>query len=134
MAPSARQRYVNDSTRTASPARLLTMLYDGLLSDLRLADSALSERDLFTASERLVRAQAIVLELRRSLKPELWSGGAELSKIYTYVHSLLLSGNITKDPAKVRDCIRLIEPLHEAWHGAAEKVQSGELAAAGPSR
>jgi flagellar protein FliS len=75
-----------------------------------------------------------VLELRSSLRPELWTGGSELTKIYSYLHAMLLAANVTKDGAKVRDAIRLVEPLHAAWHEAAAQAAGSELAKAGALR
>jgi flagellar protein FliS len=131
MSVMARNRYIKDSIRTAPPARLVTMLYDGLVNDIAEAQAALEQRDLWTVNHRLLRAQAIVVELQVSLKPELWAGAAELNRIYSYVRMLLFDANMTKDATKMADARRLVEPLRLAWHSAAEQVLSGELQGAG---
>ena len=66
-----RQRYVGDAISTASPAKLVTMLYDRLVRDLQVAEAALSTRDLAAANANLTHAQEIVFELRSSLKPDM---------------------------------------------------------------
>lgn len=113
-----RDRYVGDSIATASPARLLTMLFDRLCLDLEIADAALQDRDYATASQRLVHAQDIITELQTSLDPGAWSGAAGLSSLYRYLQERLVAANIAKDAAIVDECLRLIEPLRGAWHEA----------------
>ena len=62
-----RNRYVGDSVATASPSRLVTMLYDRLVRDLVTGEGAIVASDLAAANESLVHAQEIVWELAISL-------------------------------------------------------------------
>lgn len=114
-----RQHYVGDAVSTASPARLVTMLYDRLVRDLSTAEAAIADRDTALASANLVHAQEIVLELRSSLKPELWEGGPGLASLYAFLVSELIAANVRKDAARVVACRKLVEPLRDAWHEAA---------------
>lgn len=124
-AAAARSRYVTDAVETVSPAKLVTMLYDALVRDLQLAeDQLLGPRDLHAVNERLVHAQAIVLELRAGLDPTKWSGGPGLMQLYVFVTDELLKANVEKDADRVRAVRRLIEPLREAWHEAAGSLGS----------
>ena len=120
---AARARYVKDTVETLSPARLVTMLYDRLVSDLERGESAIDAKDHFTSNNHLVNAQAIVLELRASLRPELWSGGPRLAALYDYLVREIVQANVTKDAKRAATCRRLIEPLRDAWHIAAADVQ-----------
>jgi flagellar secretion chaperone FliS len=65
--PAMRERYLAESITTASPAKLLVMLYDRLVLDLSRAEQALLARDRESASQQLMHAQDIVIELRTSL-------------------------------------------------------------------
>lgn len=124
-AAAARSRYVTDAVETVSPAKLVTMLYDALVRDLQLAeDQLLGPRDLHVVNERLVHAQAIVLELRAGLDPTKWSGGPGLMQLYVFVTDELLKANVEKDADRVRAVRRLVEPLREAWHEAAGSLGS----------
>jgi flagellar protein FliS len=51
--PAMRARYLNDSIATASPARLLVMLYERLVVDLVQAETALGNGERETADDRL---------------------------------------------------------------------------------
>lgn len=117
-----RQRYVDDALETASPARLVTMLYDRLARDLATAETAIASGDRAAASANLTHAQDIVLELRSSLKPELWDGGPALASLYAFMLSELIAANVQKDAARVAAVRELVEPLRQAWHEAANQA------------
>jgi flagellar protein FliS len=115
-----RNRYVGDSVGTASPARLVTMLYDRLVRDLTTAEAALAARDLGSANGAMIHAQEIVWELAAGLDPTKWSGGPALAALYQFMLEELLDANVKKDAAKVVSVRGLVEPLRDAWHQAAE--------------
>lgn len=117
-----RSQYNSDAILSASPVRLLTMLYDRLLLDLGRAEKAHSAEDWLTASSNLLHAQAIISELTSSLKVELWDGGQGLLSLYNYTTSLLVMANVKRDAASIRESIELLEPLAQAWHEAAGQL------------
>jgi flagellar protein FliS len=123
-----RNRYVGDSVATASPARLVTMLYDRLVRDLAAAEAALEVADFEAANDALVHAQDIVWELLAGLDVTKWSGGPGLAALYQFVISELVAANVGKDAGKVMSCRELVEPLRDAWHKAAEAVVMGVTA------
>jgi flagellar protein FliS len=115
----ARSRYTADAVATASPARLLVMLYDRLVLDLVNAEAYVCDQDFERMSSELQHAQEIVLELRTSLDMDAWDGAAGLAALYTWVFSELVTANIQRDPARIRSCRDLVEPLRDAWRQAA---------------
>jgi flagellar protein FliS len=115
-----RNRYVGTSVDTASPARLVTMLYDRLVRDLNTAEVALTGSDIEGANHALIHAQEIVWELAAGLDPTKWSGGPALAALYQFMLAELLEANVKKDSAKVGSVRELVEPLRDAWHQAAE--------------
>ena len=123
-----RNRYVGDSVSTASPARLVTMLYDRLVRDLSTAEAALAVSDLAAANTALVHAQDVVWELAAGLDPTRWSGGPALAALYQFVRSELVTANVKKDAARVVSVRELVEPLRDAWHQAAELAVANPLA------
>lgn len=126
---AARARYTSDSVTTASPARLLLMLFERLVRDLVAAEQAVEQRDLAVASEQLLHAQAILLELNTSLDHTVWDGAAGLSALYVFLHSELVAANLTKDAERVRAVRELVEPLQETWKQAALAAASAPSAA-----
>jgi flagellar protein FliS len=125
---AARSLYNRDSVLSASPARLLVMLYDRLLLDLARAETAQLGEDWPVASAQLLHAQEIVAELVGSLRPEVWDGGPGLLAVYNYVLTGMVQANVQRDVVRTRECITLLEPLRTAWHEAALKVSMHEAA------
>ena len=117
-----RARYVADAVTTASPARLLVMLYDRLVLDCEQGEQAMRAGNRHEANQRLQHAQDIVIELLSSLDTEAWSGGPALASLYNFVSTELVQANIAADPGKVAACRALIEPLRDAWRQAAAEV------------
>jgi flagellar secretion chaperone FliS len=114
-----RARFVDDNIATATPARLLTMLYDRLVLDLVRAENAQQAGDRAGANKQLLHAQEIVLELVTSLRHDVWEGSAGLASIYSFLHAELVGANVTADHERTRQCRLLVEPLAEAWRLAA---------------
>lgn len=120
MNPAQKRAQLNrEAILSASPARLLTMLYDRLLVDLNRAEVAQLAGDWPLASDNLVHAQSIVSELSSSLNSDVWSGAQSLHGLYAFATQLFIDANIKRDAALTRQAIDLMEPLRQAWHGAA---------------
>ena len=118
-APNLRERYLQDSINTASPAKLLIMLYDRLILDLMHGEEALRNDDRVLANEKITHAQEIVLELRVTLDVDAWEGAPGLASLYGFVLTELIGANIKRDADRVASCRTLLEPLRDAWRDAA---------------
>jgi flagellar protein FliS len=116
---SLRARYLGDTVSTASPQQLLVMLYDRLALDLERGETALTDGDRDLAREQLMHAQEIVIELRASLRVDIWDGGPRLAALYTWLLGELIQANLRGDVRRVGDCRRIVEPLRDAWAQAA---------------
>jgi flagellar secretion chaperone FliS len=127
---AARARYASDSTDTASPARLLTMLYDRLVSDLAAAEASMQRGEIAITGDRIGRAQEILLELATTLDVDVWPEGEPLRRLYFWMVSELWTARLRKQPNKVAECRQLIEPLRDAWRMAAIEASQREVSAA----
>ncbi len=108
-------RYLDVQVATATPERLVLMCFDGLVRFLNQAEGALARRDLEGAHHAIIRAQAIIAELKASLKPELGEIPRRLGEIYDFLHEQLVRANIRKDAQMVRDALRVATELRAAW-------------------
>ena len=115
-----RDAYQHSTTQTASPAQLVLMLYDGALLRIGQAIDALDgSRDLSAVHTNITKAERIVDELELSLDHD--KGGeiaANLAAVYAYVGELLLNANLAKDPAPLRDAVKVLTPLRDTWERA----------------
>ena len=117
--PNMRNRYLQDSISTASPGKLLVMLYDRLVMDLFQGEEALRAGEREVANDKLNHGQEIILELRTTLDVEAWAGAPGLASLYGYLLTELIGANIARDADRVATCRAIIEPLRDAWREAA---------------
>ncbi|KGM10240.1 flagellar export chaperone FliS [Cellulomonas bogoriensis] len=117
-----RSRYVDDTVATASPAKLLTMLYDRLVLDLQRAESAQRAADRAAAGTHLTHAQDIVTELASTLDVQAWDGAKQLMSVYTFLLTELIGANVSGDAERTAACRELVEPLRDAWQQAAQEL------------
>jgi flagellar secretion chaperone FliS len=129
--PALRARYLSDAVTTASPGRLLVMLYERLVLDLTRAEAALRAGEGREASERLLHAQDIIMELRASLDMDVWDGAVGLAKLYGYLLSELIAANIQRDADRAAGCRQIVEPLLDAWRQAELAVAEAPAATLG---
>lgn len=111
--------YLQASVETASPARLLVMLYDRLALDCRRAVAAQESGDHAAARIQLLHAQDIVAELQSSLRPDAWDGGQALNGLYSHLLVQLVRANVDHDVTKTLHCLDLVDGLADAWRQAA---------------
>lgn len=112
--------YRNLSVETASPGKLILMLFDGALRFLHAANEGFK---LSTQRERneavhnnLIKAQDIIHELQRSLN--IRDGGdfsVNMFKLYDFMNSKLMEANLKKNPENVRVVMNLLGQIREAW-------------------
>lgn len=134
IATQQRNQYLRDQILNATPARLLTMLYDRLVLDINRAEAAQLDGNWAAASEQLIHAQAIVTELSSSLQSGVWDGSEGLFATYVYVGNALMNANITRNVDLTREARDLVAPLREAWHEAAALLPGSVSISSAPQK
>ncbi|MFI7585858.1 flagellar export chaperone FliS [Spongisporangium articulatum] len=112
--------YASVTAETASPQRLLTMLYDRLITDLSVAEAAMRTNDHETTGKRLQHAQEILLELWASLDVSVWPAGEQLRALYLWMVNELVSCRLPAQPERLAAVRELVEPLRDTWKQALE--------------
>ena len=115
----AQARYASDAAATVSPARLLTMLYDKLVTDLGIAHEAMLRDDHATSGQRVANACDILLELHGTLDTTVWPDGEGLAQLYLWLVGELMQARVRRSAQRVADCRDLVVPLRDAWRAAA---------------
>jgi flagellar protein FliS len=122
---------------TASPGKLILMLFDGALRFLHTAEDGFNLPGLRERQEvvhnNLLRAQNIISELQRSLN--LREGGdfaINLFRLYDFMNTRLMEANVRKEPENIRVVVRLLGEVRDAWdqmlrEQAASGVQSASV-------
>ncbi|MBT0771421.1 flagellar export chaperone FliS [Kineosporia sp. J2-2] len=114
----ARSRYADNTAHTASPQRLLTMLYDRLIGDLAVAEAAMRTNDHASVGSRIQHAQDILLELWASLDTAAWPEGEGLKALYLWMVNELNSSRLPPQPERILTVRELLEPLRDTWKQA----------------
>lgn len=125
MAPADSYRnYQNTQIKTASPAQLVVLLYEGAIQRIRKGQMLLEEPDRnVDASTEVLRAMNIVSELFGCLNPKYSPElSKQLSEIYAYVLDVLGKGLQEKDGALLDEAAKALELLASAWREVAEGI------------
>ncbi|MGG1312915.1 MULTISPECIES: flagellar export chaperone FliS [Cohnella] len=120
------QAYRKNKYETASPHRLIQMLYEGAIQNLNAALAALDKSDLSQAHQRIMRAQDIVSELLSSLNEQ--QGGtiaSNLKSLYLYMLNRLVQANVKKQKEPLAEVADLLRELKSAWDQIGREVSVG---------
>jgi flagellar protein FliS len=107
---------------SASPGRLLVMLFDHLVVQLQRAKIGIERDDIALRTQALGKARAIVSELLSTLDFE--QGGpmaVELSRIYTSMLEEMVDVGMRKDLVCIGKLTFIATELRDGFHGAAEQ-------------
>ena len=110
------EAYYQTHVQSRSPLELVVMLYDGALRFCDQAATAMDAGDMTTKAVAMSRAFAILAELQNTLN--LKDGGdvaRQLDALYAHMHDRLVDANIQRSSAPLRDVMRLLTPLRDAW-------------------
>ena len=124
---NAYNQYRTTAIQTASPGKLLLMLYDGLLLSLRQAADAIKTGKTAEAHRFLVKSQDIIDELIITLNMD-YEISHNLIQLYDFWKDQLVQANIKKDVRLINDMTGLVGELREAWAAIIEPVQADAAA------
>ncbi len=135
MAKTATDKYQLQQIMTASPARLVAMLYDKAISCLNDAIRAIEAGDIEARWKANTRAREVITHLLSTLDMEKGADIAKnLSQLYRFMLKHLLDVDIKNNPVPAREVIRLLEPLRKSWHIIADRGGQDAPAATPPQR
>ncbi|KRL05475.1 flagellar export chaperone FliS [Liquorilactobacillus oeni] len=108
--------YLKNQVMSASPQKLIVLLYEGAIKNLKRAELALNEQNMLAAHQQLIKAQDIISELRNALNENIESQlPQELSQLYDFMERQLVAANINKDKDLIVPVIKMLEELLTAW-------------------
>ncbi|MDD5090240.1 MAG: flagellar export chaperone FliS [Candidatus Wallbacteria bacterium] len=116
--------YRDTKIQTASPGKLILLLYDGALRFSRTAMDKIAKGDIEGAHNNIIKTQNIVTELDLIL--DMQNGGeiaGNLRKLYNFILKHLVKANVEKNARCLEEVIHLIENLNEAWKTVVNKEE-----------
>lgn len=132
--PNGSNTYREQQILTASPARLVAMLYEKAIVCLRQAVKAIEVGDIKARWAANAHAVEIIEHLSMTLDTD--KGGqfaTDLERLYPFMIRHLINVDVHNDPEPALDVIALLEPLYEAWRTLDAQFAQGELAEAAAS-
>lgn len=122
MPKNAADKYQVQQIMTASPARLVAMLYDKAISCLHDAIRAIEAGDLEARWKANTRTIEIINHMLMTLDME--KGGdisKNLDQLYRFMLARLPEVDMKNNPDLAREMIGLLEPLRKAWTVVADR-------------
>jgi len=117
--------YLENLVKTASPAKLVEILYEKFLELVTSSKKDIENNDFLSANEKIKKAQDIITELNISLDLEK---GGEIAKnlraLYNYIFKRLIDANVEKNVKILDEVIELVTGLLDAWREAMKKAKN----------
>lgn len=111
--------YQRNSILTATPEKIVKLLYEGAVKNLEKSRAGLSDPSTSRSPETsaaIGRSIGIVGELRASLDPA--AGGTvarDLDRLYEFSIDQITQSNATRSPQGVANALQVIRTLKEGW-------------------
>ncbi|MCR8660508.1 flagellar export chaperone FliS [Paenibacillus endoradicis] len=117
------QAYQKNKYETASPHRLITMLYDGVIRFANQAISQIESNNIEGTNQAVKRMQDIVYELIACLNfNEGKDIAVQLNSLYMYVIDLSIRSNIEKNVEPLQQAIAIIIDIKASWEQIGKEV------------
>lgn len=116
--------YKKNAVTSASPLKLVVMLYDGALRFMEQGKDAVLKKDFNRQNEKLQRAQRIVLELMAAL--DTTSGGDianNLMSLYSFIVQQLINANIHDQVEPIEASMKILTDLRASWITLEEQLR-----------
>lgn len=111
-----RQAGLEAEVSTASPHRLIQLLFAGALDRIAVAQGAMERGDIALKGEQLGKAIDIVSGLRASLDMNVPGDlPANLDQLYEYMELRLFQGSAKNDTAALAEVSELLKTLKSGW-------------------
>ncbi|NBI27740.1 flagellar export chaperone FliS [Chengkuizengella marina] len=121
MYQNQQNKYLQTSIQTASPAKLLIMLYDGAIKFSKLAIAAIEDKNFEAANTNIVKVQNIINEFMVTLDQKA-DIAKDLMKLYEYIMHRTTEANMKKDVQIIEEVIDFLQQLKETWVEASKSL------------
>ncbi len=130
MSPDPSSAYRVTAGTSATPVRLVIMLYEQLIKDMQRAVTAIEKKDVEDRSREISHALLVLGQLQGTLDHE--RGGevaANLDRLYFLMRADLVEAQFKVAPYLLQKHMKSLIELREAW----QEVERSETPAASPA-
>lgn len=114
MAMNPASAYQKTNIKTASPADLTLMLYDGAIKFCNIAIMALEKKDYEKCNLNIQKAKKIIIEFRSTLNFD-YEVANDFDRVYDYIYWTLTQANIKKDKEMLEEALKRIREMRDTW-------------------
>ena len=123
--------YRQTSVATASPEKLLLMLYDGAIRFLNQARVSMGQNNIEATNKWLGKLQDVIMELNTSLDMNQGEVAYNMRKLYEFYQNEVVIANVEKSIERLQPVEDFLRIFRETWAEAAkivsrERLQTGE--------
>nr|WP_256243298.1 flagellar export chaperone FliS [Bacillus sp. V3B] len=104
-----------------SSQEITALLYEACLTSLEEAIENINSKDYVLANHKLQKANDILQRLGAGLNYEAGIIADQLDMIYNYMADKLIEANLKKDPIIIKEVIRILEDISQAWNESLKK-------------
>ena len=119
--------YKQAAVNTASPEKLLIMLFNGGIKFIHQAEQAIEVKDYATADKCLLRIQDILMELIYTLDMKQGDISQNLRRLYEFYHREVVQANLHKDAKRLGPVLDFFVLFRDTWVEAAKKARQGAI-------
>lgn len=113
------KQYQKNEVETASPEKILILLYDGAIQFLNKAKIAMEQKNIPEIHNNLIGCEKIIEEFINTVDVE--NGGdfaIRIKALYQYFYDTLVQANLKKDESKIDEVLRHLIDLRATWKQA----------------
>ena len=111
---NAAERYQHNTVQTASPAKIILMLYEGAIKFCNIGLDGIREKDIQKANTNIQKAEKIIVQLRMDLDMK-YPVAEEFDKVYDYIYRRLVEANMQKDEEVLEEALKHIKTMRDTW-------------------
>ena len=121
----ASSAYIRSSGEGATPLRMVVLLYDQLIKDLRRAAAKMN--DIEARTRELDHALKVLGQLQGTLDLTQGEVASNLDRFYSVLRTNLLQVQVTESAALLKEQINYLLLLREAWGQVEQSAMREEL-------
>ena len=117
--------YQRNEVETASPEKILILLYDGAIQFLNKAKIAMQNNNVPEIHNHIIGCEEIIEEFINTVDEEKGGDFAiRIKALYQYFYNTLVMANIKKDESKIDEVLKHLIELSATWKQAIAIVNS----------
>jgi len=119
--------YRQSSVATASPEKLLLMLYDGAIRFLNQARVSMEHQNFEATNKWLGKLQDVFMELNTSLDMNQGDVAYNLRKLYEFYQNEVIIANVEKNIGRLQSVEDFLRAFRITWAEAAKIVNQEHM-------